>query len=264
MWTVTFLSEGGDLPLMTANGNRLTGSNVGNAVHEIASGTSPLGGTFRLSLGNEVSTPIPFDADSQIMEESLESLGSLADASALSVDVVRTGPDSTGGYVWTVSFMSSVGDIPALEADTEALKGASSIIICSDGDLRQGCEDRMTRAGNAVRGSFTLTYRTQTTMSLPYDATAQSVQRALEALPALKPKDPLLPSLLVTRSKASNVDGYVWSVTFVGSSILGNVPQLVASREGLTRLLPLKRSWKAMKSRARTRCCLMRNSTRLP
>jgi hypothetical protein len=49
----------------------------------------------------------------------------------------------------------------------------------------------------------------------------------------LKPKDSLLPSLLVTRSEASNVDGYVWSVTFVVSSILGNVPQLVASREGL-------------------------------
>ncbi len=54
VWTMTFLSEGGDLPLMTTNDIRLAGSNVGIAVHEIASGTSLLGCTFKLSL---VSTP---------------------------------------------------------------------------------------------------------------------------------------------------------------------------------------------------------------
>jgi hypothetical protein len=69
-WTVTFLTEGGDMDFVRANGIccdvQLTGSNVAIAVTSHASGSAPLTGAFKLQFDNQWTSAIAYDAPASV------------------------------------------------------------------------------------------------------------------------------------------------------------------------------------------------------
>jgi hypothetical protein len=78
----------------------------------------------------------------------------------------------------------------------------------------------VTITGTPTGGTFTLTYRGDTTAAIAYNATAGAVQTALEALPSITPGD-----VTVTGGPGP---GTPYVVTFAGTQT-GDVPQMTSA-----------------------------------
>ena len=122
-WLVTFLSNLGDLPSMTAH----------PVVHEMqrvaTSGgmPTPLEGDFRLSFGGETTMPISFSASPESMKAALEALPTIG-----VVEVRRTGPFGQGQYIWDVTFRTDPGDLPDMGTDGSGLRGTDAAVAVSE------------------------------------------------------------------------------------------------------------------------------------
>lgn len=88
----------------------------------------------------------------------------------------------------------------------------------------------LTGTGTISGGTFTITYSTQTTAALPYNATAAQVQKALEALSNIAPGD-----VVVTGDTI--VGAGVFTLTW-GGNLLGNITPPTADSTNLTGTTP--------------------------
>ena len=101
-------------------------------VSTIVDGTSEaLGGDFALDFRGQRTGYIAFDASAHDIETALESLSTIG-----SVDVVRSDPDENGGYTWSVTFLTNLGDVGMLGFDALDLTGTVS--SGTVGELAQG------------------------------------------------------------------------------------------------------------------------------
>jgi hypothetical protein len=118
-WTVTFVSNLGNLPMMRASAE----------IQEIQSvftdggDPTPLGGSFTLTVAGVTTSLIPFDASEGRVKASLERLSTVT-----TVDVHRFGPLGNGKYQWDIYFRSEKGDLPMISADGSELTGTSAKI----------------------------------------------------------------------------------------------------------------------------------------
>ena len=74
-------------------------------------------GTFRLSFRGQSTGALPYDADEARLTAALESLQTVG-----TVQVSRVGPVSNG-YIWEVTFLQNVGDLPLMTVDKSGLVG---------------------------------------------------------------------------------------------------------------------------------------------
>lgn len=88
----------------------------------------------------------------------------------------------------------------------------------------------LTKSGTISGGTYTLSFRGQTTSAIPYNATAATVQAALEALPAIGPGN-----VTVT---GGSIDITPLTLTFVNALSGTNVPQVTANVTLLTGSTP--------------------------
>jgi hypothetical protein len=156
---VTFLEPVGALPLLESNDAEVT---------QIIQGQSTLDGSFVLSYEGQFTDDIPFDASASHVESLLEALDTITE-----VDVKRV--DKYTGYQWVVSFTGNAGNLPLLVAHDYVFEVQS--IETTGG--------RPTPLG----GSFTLSYLSETTSSLPHDCSAEMLKSSLEALPSINRVD---------------------------------------------------------------------------
>jgi hypothetical protein len=108
-------------------------------------GSSPLGGTFIVSMGSGswVTTPsLDFDISALGMKAALEGIASIGE-----VDVMRE--DLGNGHRWTVTFMSNLGNLPMMKA--EMIQQEIQVVQTSGG------------VPTPLGGSFTLTFGGHTT-----------------------------------------------------------------------------------------------------
>ena len=131
-WAVTFgTGHIGDQPLLVATPSTgWTGSDVTLNVREVTKGLQPLSGSFTLSAaGNtgtqHVTAPIPHDASSVEVKQSLESLYSVG-----TVDVTRT--TNGFGFNWLVTFTSDIGNLPIMHANGAQLTGPSAKVSVAE------------------------------------------------------------------------------------------------------------------------------------
>jgi hypothetical protein len=172
-------------------------------------------GTFALSLtapaplgrsaAGQSTAPIPYDASHEEVQEALEALPGV-EAGDLAV---TGGPgDATGSAPYEVHFSGGpyAGNYVApMKADSSALVGSQTVSV-------QG----------ATGGAFTLTFRGKTTAPIPFDASHEALQEALEALATIG---------------AGNVSvageaGGPWTVSFAGALAGSPQPAISASRKG--------------------------------
>jgi hypothetical protein len=147
-WTVNFDTNTDAVPALLVAGYRtdtsVTGAWGASAAHAITSDTiavaavaAPalglpsvgLGGTFALSYAGQRTVYLPFDATDTAVQTALEALPSVG-----LVDVQRydgNGPVQ-GAYAWSVTFLTALGNLPALGVDALALTGTSPQLSVSE------------------------------------------------------------------------------------------------------------------------------------
>lgn len=110
-------------------------------------------------------------------------------------------PTVTGGQNWQITFrrhvIDDVADIPMLGSDSSQLLPAAATV------WHQTLQD----GRSPLTGHFQLAWRNETTAPLRYDATANQMEAALEALEMIE-------DVTVRRFGPSPSRGYDWVVTF--------------------------------------------------
>jgi hypothetical protein len=177
IWLVTFLTEKDDIPMLKMDGLSLLGANcpyniIDNkpitGIKEVKRGRF-LSGNFTLELAGLRTSTISFDATAITVETSLQQLSPKFE----NVTVSRSGLTSEGGYHWTVTFNNIVGNLLVMEADFTRLEGWDSKIIVVQRDA----------GSEKLRGSFKLQFSNHVTSSVPFNANAIALKKAIEDLP---------------------------------------------------------------------------------
>ncbi|KAG6950449.1 hypothetical protein JG688_00014155 [Phytophthora aleatoria] len=118
--------------------------------------------------------------------------------------------DEQGGYIWTVAFKDSEGNLPqficAVDSIFESAAGA-------------GCETDTLTDGNVLSGSFLI----EASSPIPFNADAGTMKAALEAMAWVG-------TVQVKQSAASSQRGYTWTITFL--DYRGDVPTLLVTKLG--------------------------------
>jgi len=180
---------------------------------------------------SEFTPMLALDASAVEIDTALSALSAF---SKRGVSVHRSVSDKNAGFTWMITFFDSrfTGDVPLLTVDhTRAqderttLKGAGVHISVTEiipGSLAS-IQSIQTSSLSKLSGTFTLTFRQETTGSIPYNATAKTMKATLEAMHNIGRVD-------VSRSKPSPVYGCTWLVTFLSSA--GPVQHLLVGNTG--------------------------------
>uniref|UniRef100_H3H3Q6 Fibronectin type-III domain-containing protein n=1 Tax=Phytophthora ramorum TaxID=164328 RepID=H3H3Q6_PHYRM len=200
IWTVAFEESEGNLPqfICAVDANFKAGT---------------VCKTDTLTDGNVLS-------DAAQIENELEAMGDIN-----TVQVKRSAPSPQFGYTWTITFVDYDGDAPPLLV-TSSLVGTGSRISV-----------REVRKGNALSGTFTLSYLTAVTAPIKWNALetaakstsdGSSLQEKLEALDVVG-------RVSVQRSGPGHEGGYSWLVTFLDNVLnSGDLPLLQGNASMLT------------------------------
>ncbi len=217
LWRVTFIGVPGDVEAIQvlAYNDHLMGNGASVAVYANGEETAAerrfvdpsnagnqLSGYFSFNLLGHRTAPIPFNGADTTLKAALEELANIG-----TVQVTRTGPDGQQGFSWMITFVENPGAFPAgsgnvadLIVDGNNLGGIGATISASTS----------TDASERLNGGFHLSFVGEETGELNYNAKAEEIKIALEALPSVGFTD-------VTR--LDSPDGYAWSVTFAHCSV---------------------------------------------
>ncbi|GBG29577.1 Hypothetical Protein FCC1311_057982 [Hondaea fermentalgiana] len=125
-----------------------------------------LAGSFRLRFRNGRTHSIPHDASPALFKARLER----ATETVGHVSVHRSARDAEGGYTWSVTFDTAVGNLPELEVENELLGIGADI------------EANTPQQANELGGTFALEFLGTQTDSLPFNVSSWNMARALEQL----------------------------------------------------------------------------------
>ncbi|RLN26461.1 hypothetical protein BBJ28_00021725, partial [Nothophytophthora sp. Chile5] len=217
VWTVAFEDSEGDLPQFICAVDTVFAASAGAGCEtDTLTDGNALSGSFVI----EASEAIPYNADAATVKEALEAMSWVG-----TVQVMQSAPSPQYGYSWTITFLDYLGELPTLSV-TSSLVGTGSQISV-----------REVRKGNAISGTFTLTYLSSVTTPIDWNAPAtaedsnsdgSSLQEKLEALDVIGRVD-------VQRSSADQEGGYSWLVTFLDNLLnSGDVPLLQSNASALS------------------------------
>lgn len=175
-----------------------------NEVQTVTLASTTASGTFTLTYAGQTTAAIAYDATAATVQSALEALSNVG-ANNVSVSGSAGGP-------WTITFQNTLGkqNVAEMTADSTSLGGTNEV--------------QTVTLTNAAGGTFTLTYAGQTTGAIAYDATAGTVDTALEALSNIGAGD-----VAVTGSA-----GGPYTVTFTSALAATNVAEMTASGASLT------------------------------
>jgi uncharacterized protein YpmB len=207
-------------------------------------------GTFTVSYGAETSPRIAHDATETEVKLAIEEMKAITQVTTTRV------ANSNNGYTWSVTFVQDLGDIAELVPDYSRLEGANPVVTVAQEVQGTNYEDYgmqeldtstkcssyvdhtpvgpcaagnrevqviVNEAASTLAGTFRLSYRGETTPEQAWDASASSIESALNGLSTVNQVD-------VSRSVTLN-NGYRWYVTFQASD--GPVDKIVPNGEYL-------------------------------
>merc|ERR1711871_1722826 len=172
-----------------------------------------IGGSFTLTYKKETTSAIRHDANASEVAAAISTLSNIRN-----VAVTRNQSDAEGGYIWTITFTHDEGDLVKL-GSVSSLTGTGAAITIKE-----------IQKGNVIDGTFTLSYKGQTTHPIVYNAPANGVGSFKEELMKLTNVD----YLEVTRSTADEQRGYTWTITFRDDRMQGDLPLLTAGVDMLS------------------------------
>ena len=191
-------------------------------VQTISINNTPTGGTFRLTYDTQQTGTIAFDATAATIQTDLEALSNL---SAGDVDVA--GP--VGGP-FLVTFLGDLSgiDVGIISADFSSLTGGDAIVLVEESIKGvPGVNEKQTvSVNNATGGSFTLQIGAVVSGAIAYNASAATVDAALEAMSNVSAGD-------VTCTGGA-LPGTAVVVEFTGNFAATNMAMMVADGALLT------------------------------
>jgi RHS repeat-associated protein len=174
------------------------------------------GGTFTLSFGGQTTGTIAYDATAATVQTALEGLSSVG-----SGNVVATKTQSTmTAQEWQVTFQGSLAganqsQITINAGSVTAMMTRTDIQATdTEGGSGSNNEVQVVTLASATDGTFRLAFAGQTTAPIAYNASAATVDSALEALQS------------VDTVTTTGSNGGPWTITFTGSHAGTNVAQL--------------------------------------
>lgn len=179
--------------------------------------TSPI---WHDAVGNEDDVRVGFGSGSETGESVQAKLQALPSLQALGITVLcerAPSPDMNGGRKWLVTFFNAPSSLPMMRAIGDSLTGNSPSVHVS-----------YAVKGNSVSGSFKLYMAGYETQAIPYNASADHLAAALEAIP------PVNAVHVVTPYPANPQGGRRWTVTFFDATGTGgDLPLMKVDEEGL-------------------------------
>ena len=201
-------------------------------------GSSPLSGTFTLTVGGATTRPLAHDASERAVAIALEGLSKVG---AVSVSRATLGPYSSS---WRIDFLSNVGDLPRLVVNTGGLRGVDISASVTEVDgvepaFAQGSigvraaplhvvdvigqleVQRVTveARANDLSGYFKLGFMGETTLPISAHADGREVKVALEALGTVRSVDVASQAIFHSTVPPLSGAGIAFSVTFTDARI---------------------------------------------
>jgi hypothetical protein len=148
-----------------------------NEIQTVSFNNGPTGGTFTLSFNGKTTAPSPLGAAAEEVYSALVAIG-LADIR------VQGLPSNWNPTSYRFIFVNSLGhkDVAPIRANAANLTGAHVTIATTQPASLKNDKQQITITGKPVGGTFTLTFRNQTTGEIPFNAAAAVVEAALNAL----------------------------------------------------------------------------------
>lgn len=232
--TFTFPSASGDVAAITIDATALTFS-ASAAVSETTAGSVPVvvaevqtlsgsvpatAGTYTLSFGGNNTAALNFDATTGDVQAALRSLPGLENL------VVSGDPlTSTSGMIFT--FPAASGNVSPITIDASVLTPSLGFAVneTTPGSTSGGVDEVQTMRGSdvAIGGTYTLSFGSQTTSALNFDASTADVQAAIRSLTGAE-------NVTVSGSPLTSTAGMVF--TFPAAS--GNVGSITINTTNLT------------------------------
>jgi hypothetical protein len=170
-WSITFLDNYGDVELLQTLPS-LTGTNPRMSVTEAVKGNW-LGGQFKVTVAaTQEHEYIAYNALASDVEAALERMASIG-----GVAVVRSGPDTQRGYVWTITFLDdrvNPGNVDALVVEDTLLTGVNKTVYVREvvnGSQPSGRELRVSFAAPlSTNGDPLVSYEVSWSTAYPVSA----------------------------------------------------------------------------------------------
>jgi len=188
-------------------------------VQRVTINNGPTAGTFTLSFEGQTTGAIAFDAAAGTVETALEALSNIT---AVAVTGNAGGP-------YTVTFSNPSGDVGEMTGSGASLTGSRVDIATTQSSSAAVNEVQLVTVDpTAEGGTFTLSWNpgggAETTGAIAYNASAATVQTALEGLATPAPGD----------FSVTGDDGGPFLVTFTGTYAATNVAEMTGSGASLT------------------------------
>ena len=159
----------------------------------------------------QYSGQISATADASGSRSSIEEiLGAMSNVDSLP-SVSKTDMNPDGGFTYTVTFPTSMRNVPELEVYLSDIPVSISTI-----------ED-----SNVLGGFFRLEYGGQVTDPIPIDADEAQMQIALEDLSSAG-------EVIVSRSDGDDQNGYTWTIQFASDENGGDLDDLIVHSEDVS------------------------------
>lgn len=199
--------------IRTTQAGATTGT-VQNEIQTVDVGDTPAAGTFTLTLSGQTTASLSTGSTAAQIETALEALSNVE-----SVTVTK------GGNVFTVEFVGIDGSANQAQMTASVYSGSltsihnltTTIVTAAVNAVNE--VQTVTLNGTPTGGTFTLTYSGQTTSSIAYNASAATVDAALEALSNIGAGD-----VVVTGDA-----GGPWTVTFATALAATDVAEMTAT-----------------------------------
>jgi hypothetical protein len=139
-----------------------------------------------------------------------ESLGAMSNIDSLP-QVSKSGMNPDGGYTYSITFPTSMRDVPELEVYLSEVPIYISTL----------------ENANLLDGFFRLEYNGDVTELIPSDADESQMKIALEELPSIG-------DVVISRSMSDDQNGFTWTVQFVSTENSGNLDNLIVHSDDIT------------------------------
>lgn len=218
-WNATSSSEQTDTTdVRVSSAITSAGGDMVNEVQLVTIPGNPSGGTFTLTYLGQTTSGIAYNADAATVETALENLSSIGSGNVLVTD------NAAGG--WRVEFTGGLAatNLSLMTATGANLTGGAMTVTVSRAAIEESNERVSVTIDDAVTsGTFTLSYDGDETSSIAYNATAGTVQTALEGLDSIGSGD----------VSVSGSPGGPWTVEFTGTLAGTNVGDITADATNL-------------------------------
>lgn len=205
------------------------GGTAQNEIQTVTIANAPTGGTFTLTFSGQTTAAQPYNESAANLQTDLEALSSIGAGNVL---VSRAGSGTySSPYVYTVTFQGSLAgtDVSLMTGSAASLTGgAVSVSVTQDASAGQNEQQQISLSGSPTGGDFDLTWDPggggETAANIAYNASAATVQAALEGLATPGPGD----------FSVSGAAGGPWIVEFTGTYAATNVAAITGDGDDLT------------------------------